>query len=107
MGDTSASTVSSAVVQSNGGAGTGDVVIGGRYETDPASPYFLSQSDNPNQMYVGELLNETNYADWVYEMTTSLLAKNKLGFVDGSLAAPIDPGKLCAYRRTDAMVNGR
>lgn len=56
--------------------------------TNIMSPYFLSPSDNPAQLHVPELLRDDNYADWANEMTNSLFAKNKIGFVNRKLPMP-------------------
>lgn len=74
---------------------------------DVSSPYFLHASDNPGQVYVSELLNETNYSEWVNDMTNALLAKNQIGFVDGTMQQPkADSADLSHWIRCDAMVKG-
>lgn len=52
---------------------------------DVMSHYYISPSDNPGQIFVSEILRDGNYADWKEEMSNSLFAKNKIGFVDGSI----------------------
>lgn len=52
------------------------------------SPYHLLNSDHPGLALVSEQLDGTNYGTWIVAMTTSLEAKNKLGFVDGSIPKP-------------------
>ncbi|XP_056852251.1 uncharacterized protein LOC130512672 [Raphanus sativus] len=54
------------------------------------SPYFLHSSDHPGLVLASEALDGTNYSIWTIAMTTSLEAKNKLGFIDGSIAMPVD-----------------
>lgn len=55
-------------------------------QTDPfENPYSLHHSDNPTAVLVSPLLNDDNYSTWVRAMTMALRAKNKLGFVDGSI----------------------
>ena len=39
-------------------------------------------------MHVNETLTDNNYTDWSQEMMKFLFAKNKVGFVDGSIAKP-------------------
>lgn len=74
---------------------------------DHTSPYFLSPSDNPGQIFVGELLGEGNYSDWSNDMTNMLLAKNKIGFVDGTIEMPkSDSPDLPQWKRCNAMVKG-
>lgn len=56
---------------------------------DVSSPYFLASSDHPGQNFVGEnLLRDGNYGDWENEMSNALYAKNKFGFIDGTLPMP-------------------
>ncbi|KAG7599135.1 GAG-pre-integrase domain [Arabidopsis suecica] len=52
------------------------------------SPYHLHNSDHPGLVLVSEPLDGNNYNVWVIAMTTSLEAKNKIGFLDGSIAKP-------------------
>lgn len=54
------------------------------------SPYHLLNSDHPGLVLVAEPLDGSNYGVWIIAMTTSLEAKNKLGFVDGSIVKPPD-----------------
>ncbi|XP_022040326.1 uncharacterized protein LOC110942873 [Helianthus annuus] len=39
-------------------------------------------------MQVNDALSDKNYADWVQEMENFLFAKNKIGFIDGSIKKP-------------------
>lgn len=52
---------------------------------DPTSPYFLHPSDNPGMKLVFDEFGGEGYSDWKRSMMISLSAKNKLGFVDGSI----------------------
>lgn len=52
------------------------------------SLYHLLNSDHPGSALVSEQLDGTNYGTWIVAMTTSLEAKNKLGFVYGSIPKP-------------------
>ncbi|CAL1405238.1 unnamed protein product [Linum trigynum] len=85
----------------NGGGGGGMV--------PPVIPATLKiqASDNPGQLFVGELLNDSNYGEWVTDMTEALIAKNKLGIVDGSVVKPEAAGELReAWLQCDALVKG-
>lgn len=53
-----------------------------------SSPYYLHHSDNPGLMLVSQPLTENNYPTWSRAMTTALSAKNKLGFIDGTVDKP-------------------
>lgn len=52
----------------------------------PSSPYFLSSSDNPGNLLVLQPLNGKNYSTWQRSMRMALSAKNKLGFINGTLS---------------------
>ncbi|CAL1379865.1 unnamed protein product [Linum trigynum] len=68
--------------------------------------FVLPHSDSPNQLFVGELLTDSNYGEWIGDITDSFIAKNKMGFVDGSLSKPTDGVLLEQWKRCDAMVKG-
>ncbi|KAF2317440.1 hypothetical protein GH714_022309 [Hevea brasiliensis] len=48
----------------------------------------LQPTDNPRVSLVTCLLKEDNYSTWRRAIENALLAKNKMGFVDGSLPRP-------------------
>nr|CAD1822688.1 unnamed protein product [Ananas comosus var. bracteatus] len=50
--------------------------------------YKLSSSDNPGTPLVSYSLTGSNYSTWARAMKNALQAKNKLGFVDGTLKKP-------------------
>ncbi|KAF7140894.1 hypothetical protein RHSIM_Rhsim06G0111500 [Rhododendron simsii] len=59
--------------------------------TDPyENPYFLHHSDSPTAVLVSPPLNGENYNLWFRAMRMALRAKNKMGFVDGTIPKP-DP----------------
>nr|GMC49278.1 uncharacterized protein LOC109168309 [Ipomoea batatas] len=55
---------------------------------DSASPFYLHPSENPSLVLVSTVLDGRNYHPWARAMEMSLLFKNKLGFVDGTIAMP-------------------
>lgn len=55
---------------------------------DPSSPYFLGPDDHPDNVITPITLNGENYFEWVRWMRLALHARNKLGFVDGSIEKP-------------------
>nr|GMD70186.1 uncharacterized protein LOC109179345 [Ipomoea batatas] len=55
---------------------------------DSASPFYLHPSENPSLILVSRVLEGHNYHSWARAMEMSLLSKNKLGFVDGTIAVP-------------------
>ena len=56
----------------------------------PQSPYYLSPSDSPEALITAIRFDGKNYDLWEQAVRTSLRAKNKLGFVDGTITKP-DP----------------
>lgn len=58
---------------------------------DSSSPYFLHNGDNPWIVLVFQLLEIDNYTSWSISMRIALKAKNKQGFIDGSLPLPSNP----------------
>ncbi|XP_075524276.1 uncharacterized protein LOC142556677 [Primulina tabacum] len=57
---------------------------------DLLSPYFLHHSDNPAISLVSQPLTGDNYASWSRATIIAMTVKNKLGFLDGSIAKPAD-----------------
>ncbi|KAJ3690345.1 hypothetical protein LUZ61_019509 [Rhynchospora tenuis] len=57
---------------------------------DHTSAFYLSPSDSPGMMISSCILKGENYDLWVKAMRNALRAKNKLGFVDGSVTKPKD-----------------
>ncbi|XP_021753580.1 uncharacterized protein LOC110718951 [Chenopodium quinoa] len=55
---------------------------------NPTSPFYLHPSNNPSQKLVNFKFDGNSYGDWKRSMLIHLSAKNKLGFVDGSLIKP-------------------
>ncbi|XP_022873190.1 uncharacterized protein LOC111392153 [Olea europaea var. sylvestris] len=55
---------------------------------DASSPYYPHTSDQPNQHLIDALLNGDNYPAWRRSITRALNAKNKLGFVLGTIKRP-------------------
>ena len=87
----------------------GDSAIGASRRSvidDPLSVYYLHHSDNPGTVLVSQLLNGDNYVSWNRSMLIALSVKNKLGFVDGSIAKPdgSDPQLLNSWRRNNHIV---
>ena len=52
------------------------------------SPFFLHNGDHPGLVLVSHILTGANYNTWSRAMLMALNAKNKLGFVDGTLQQP-------------------
>ncbi|CAL1402894.1 unnamed protein product [Linum trigynum] len=73
-----------------------------------SSPLYLHPSENPAHIFGSELLNDLNYGEWVNDLTETLIAKNKLAFVDGSLPRSQTGSARHqeAWDRCDATVKG-
>lgn len=55
-------------------------------------PYYLHPSDNPGAVLVSQIFTESgsNYGSWTRAMRIALGAKNKLGFVTGTIPKPAE-----------------
>ncbi|XP_019442216.1 PREDICTED: uncharacterized protein LOC109346932 [Lupinus angustifolius] len=53
-----------------------------------SSPYDLSSSDNPRSVITQVQLRGENYEEWARAMRTSLRARRKWGFIDGTIGKP-------------------
>ncbi|KAM1627395.1 hypothetical protein ACFX1R_017067 [Malus domestica] len=72
-----------------------------------SSPFFIHHSDHPAMVLVSKLLNGDNYSTWCRSVKLSLSAKNKLGFVDGTLEAPDEktkPNDFSSWKRCNDMI---
>ena len=56
---------------------------------DLSSPYHVSSSDNPSFLIIPIILEGPNYHQWSRSFQMSLISKNKIGFIDGT----IDPNR--------------
>ncbi|XP_057444806.1 uncharacterized protein LOC130737053 [Lotus japonicus] len=54
----------------------------------PSHTFYIHPNESPSTVLVSPSLSEGNYHNWARAMKMSLLTKNKLGFVDGSIAEP-------------------
>jgi hypothetical protein len=72
---------------------------------DPSNPLFLNSGENPALILVGSPLTGENYNTWSRSMLVSLSAKNKIGFVNGSICEPPEHDDLFpAWTRCNDMV---
>lgn len=73
---------------------------------DPSSPYFLHHSDNPSIILVSQQLTGDNYASWSRSFAIALSAKNKMGFIDGSIQKPVsnDMNLINSWNRNNSVV---
>lgn len=61
-----------------------------RVTQDPSSIYFIHPSDSSTNQFVSVKFNGENFNNWKRSMMLTLLAKNKLDFVNGTIVIP-DP----------------
>lgn len=59
-------------------------------DEDISNPLFLHHDDNPGTVLVSWLLTGENYSTWSRSIAMALNAKNKTGFIDGTMVKP-DP----------------
>lgn len=67
------------------------------------SPYYLHPSDNPGTVLVSQLLTGDNYPTWRRAIRMALSAKNKMGFVNGTILKPEGP-EAAKWERCNDMV---
>jgi hypothetical protein len=73
-------------------------------------PFFLYHYDHPGLVLVSKALNGDNYSTWCRFMTISLNAKNKLGFIDGTIQIPSatnQPDDHALWKRCNDMILSR
>nr|CAD1839766.1 unnamed protein product [Ananas comosus var. bracteatus] len=72
---------------------------------DDSDPLVLHHSDHPGMLLVSKPLEGYNYGQWSRAMRISLSAKNKIGFVDGSIKVPTPSDlKFHIWQRCNDMV---
>jgi len=83
-----------------------DVPSSSSFHEDPSSSYYLHNGDNPGTILVSQPLDGENYQTWSRSMIMAITAKNKLGFLDGSLGKPLDDSspESRAWIRCNTMV---
>ncbi|XP_023766602.1 uncharacterized protein LOC111915155 [Lactuca sativa] len=91
---------------------TGDTPPGGsgtntNPSSDPNSPFYIHPTDYPRQVPVNENLGDNNYADRSREIKDFLLAKNRAGFIDGTIEKPNEgTTEYRAWQQNDALIKG-
>ncbi|KAF7834532.1 uncharacterized protein G2W53_009391 [Senna tora] len=64
----------------------------------------LHGSDHPGIPLITTVLDGRNYWPWSIGIRTALEAKDKIGFVDGSIKPPEDPSEHRKWKKADSMV---
>jgi hypothetical protein len=74
---------------------------------DSSNPYYIHPSDHPGHLLVPTKLNGTNYPSWSISMIHALTAKNKIGFINGSIKVPSEVDQSAEYalwNRCNSMI---
>ncbi|KAF7813102.1 uncharacterized protein G2W53_034078 [Senna tora] len=71
---------------------------------DDIPAYSLHNSDNPGMSLVTTPLDGRNYLSWSIAVRTALEAKDKIGFVDGSIQALEDSAEYKKWKAVDSMI---
>ena len=76
---------------------------------NPNDPLFLHHGENPSAVLTSQpLIGGENYPTWARSVRKSLIAKNKLGFIDGSLTISLplvdSPSAVQVWIQADNMV---
>ncbi|XP_070679241.1 uncharacterized protein [Malus domestica] len=70
-----------------------------------SDPYTIHHSDHTGLILVSKTLDGNNYGQWSRAMCMGLSAKNKIGFIDGTIKAPpLLDTKHTAWKRCNDMV---
>ncbi|XP_010463456.1 PREDICTED: uncharacterized protein LOC104744141 [Camelina sativa] len=69
--------------------------------------YSLNAYDNPCALISSVILTEDNYPEWATELKNSLQAKQKLGFIDGTVLKPAVEPDLSMWLNANSMIVGR
>ncbi|XP_050906812.1 uncharacterized protein LOC127120429 [Lathyrus oleraceus] len=70
-----------------------------------SSPYYLNPLDDRRTTLSDDLLTRKNYWKWWKSAKLALFAKNKLGFVDGTIKKPLESSpEFHAWEKADSMV---
>ncbi|KAL5745445.1 hypothetical protein ACOSP7_026591 [Xanthoceras sorbifolium] len=72
---------------------------------DNMDSFTLHHSDHPDLVLVSKILEGDNYGQWSYAMQIALSAKNKIGFINGTIQAPPQTDrKFSVWQRCNHMV---
>lgn len=78
----------------------------GSFNKDSSSPYYLHNSDHPGLVRFSNPLTNTNYNSWSKSFFKALIAKNKAGFINGSIEhQDLDDLLYHAWNRCDSMIS--
>lgn len=72
--------------------------------SDPS--FILHPSDNPGALITPVVLRGDNYSEWATEIWNSLQAKQKIGFIDGTIQKPSSNPHLARWASINSMIVG-
>lgn len=75
-------------------------------DSNTSSIYYLHPSDNPGALITSVLLQGDNYTEWATELSNSIQAKRKLGFINGTITKPSEEPDLSRWMATNSMLVG-
>lgn len=75
-------------------------------DINTSSPYYLHPSDNLGALITYVLLKGDNYTEWATELSNSIQAKQKLGFINGTIPKPASDPELSRWLTTNSMLVG-
>jgi len=64
---------------------------------EPNDPLFIHPSDQPRQILVADAFSGEDFDSWKRTFLIALSSKNKVGFVDGTIARPTNDSPLLLY----------
>lgn len=67
-----------------------------------SSLYYLHPYDNPGALSTSVLLRGDNYNEWATKLSNSIQAKQKLGFINGTIPKPSSEPELSRWLTTNA-----
>ena len=76
-----------------------------REQEDPYSPYYLHHSENSVFGAITPILDKNNFHTWSKAFLMSLLIRNKVGFVNGTITKPEkDDEKMKSWQRCNTII---
>src|SRR5690606_32448310 len=68
--------------------------------------YTLHPSDNPGALITPVILKGDNYSEWATEFCNSLQAKQKIGFINGTIPKPLTNPDLTRWVSANSKIVG-
>ncbi|KAJ8620514.1 hypothetical protein MRB53_029043 [Persea americana] len=76
-------------------------------DVDQSHPYYIHHSDQPGYSLVPIKLNGTNYQSWSKSVMHALIAKKKIGFINGTIEEPsqdANPEEFELWNQCNSMI---